>query len=132
MEVVAREESNISRVDIEEEAYNMLLEHEDITAFYGTSSYNGVGIVAAARSLEREDDMYVITFDALDETIRLMESGEIHAIVDQQPYEMGRQSVEKMIDIIEGRTVEDISHTDVSIIRREDLPPRTGREDETS
>lgn len=132
IEVVAVEESNISRVDIEEEAYNMLIEHEDITAFYGTSSYNGIGIVAAARTLSREDDMYVITFDALGETIHLLESGEIHAIVEQEPFEMGYQSVEKMIDIIEGIAVEDVSHTDVSIIRRADLPLSTDREDETS
>ncbi|WP_147803321.1 sugar-binding protein [Alkalicoccus halolimnae] len=132
IEVAAVEESNISRVDVEEEAYNMLTANENITAFYGTSSYNGVGIVAAARSLEKEEDMYVITFDAIDENIELLENGGIHAIVDQQPFEMGYESVEKMLSIIEGNTVEDDYHTDVTIIRNADLPVGTNREDETS
>ncbi|WP_071395005.1 sugar-binding protein [Bacillus tuaregi] len=126
IKIVAIEESNITRVDTEEKAYEMLIEHENITAFYGTSSYNGIGIVAAAKSLKRQDDLYVITFDNIDENLQLLETGEINAIVEQLPYEMGQKSVEVMMDILDNRGVQDVYHTDLSIIRRSDLPIQGG------
>jgi ribose transport system substrate-binding protein len=132
IEIVAMEQSDISRVDVEETAYNMLTEHDNITAFYGTSSYNGVGIVAAAKSLKRENDMYVITFDAIDENIQLLEKGDIDAIVEQQPFEMGYRSVEKMLAIIEDKPVQIVYHTDLSIIRLVDLPNRNRQKDGSS
>ena len=126
--IVAIEESDISRVDAEEKAYRMLNEHTNITAFYGTSSYNGVGIVAAAKSLKKENEMYVITFDAIDENIQLLENGDINAIVEQQPFEMGYRGVEKMLTIIENKPFQDLYHTDLSIIRKSDLPNRNRQE----
>ena len=127
IEIVATEESNITRVEAEETAYSVLMEHENITAFYGTSSYNGLGIVAAADSLKRQDDMYVITFDAIEENINLLENGDIDAIVEQQPFEMGKQSIQVLLDIIQGKEINDIYHTDTSIIRINDLSNMTER-----
>jgi len=121
IEIVAIEESNITRVDTEEKAYEMLTKYENITAFYGTSSYNGMGIAAAAKSLKRKDDMYVITFDRIDENLQLLEKGEIDAIVEQQPFEMGYRSVKTMMDLLENRPVQEVYHTDVSILRSSDL-----------
>jgi len=121
IKIVAVEESKITRVDVEEKAYNILTEHENITAFFGTSSYNGIGIVSAANSLQRENDMYVITFDTIDENMELLKNGDIGAIVEQHPFEMGYLSVEKMIDIMNGKQTKEITHTNSSIIRKTSL-----------
>ena len=121
IEIIAIEESNITRVEAEEKAYKMLMNYENITAFFGTSSYNGLGIVAAAESLNIQEDMYVITFDAIEENLELLKKEKIDAIVEQQPFEMGKQSVRMMIDILQSREIEEIYHTDSSIIRITDL-----------
>ncbi|WP_062052590.1 sugar-binding protein [Bacillus sp. JCM 19034] len=115
--VVAVEESNITRVEAEEKAYTMLSEHGDITAMIGTSSWDGIGIVAAAKKLNKLDDLYVMTFDPLEENIQLLETGELDAIIEQQPFEMGYKSIEIMLEIIAGNRMEDMFHTDASIIR---------------
>ncbi|GAA0305248.1 ribose transport system substrate-binding protein [Gracilibacillus halotolerans] len=127
IEIVAIEESNITRVEAEETAYSMLMEYENITAFYGTSSYNGLGIVAAADSLKKQNDIYVITFDAIKQNIELLENGDIDAIVEQQPFEMGNQSIKVLLDILQDREIEEIYHTDTSVIRRNDLASMTER-----
>lgn len=121
IEIVAIEESNITRVDVEEKAYNVLTAHNTITAFYGTSSYTGIGIVAAAKSLKRHNDLYVITFDTIDENIQLLQNGYIDVIVEQKPYDMGYQSVDIMLDILHGKQVQNVYHTPASIIRMADL-----------
>ncbi|MBM7604386.1 ribose transport system substrate-binding protein [Metabacillus crassostreae] len=121
IEIVAVEESNITKVEAEEKAYEILNEHDNITAFYGTSSYDGVGIVAAAKSLNKLDSLYVIGFDPLTENIQLLEKGDLDAIVEQQPFEMGYKSIELMLDIINEKSVQDTYHTDASIIRVSNL-----------
>jgi ribose transport system substrate-binding protein len=121
IKIIAIDESNLTRVQAEEKAYKMLKEHEDITAFYGTSSLDGIGIVAAARSLKKQDDLYVISFDALDENIDLLNKGNINAIVAQQPFEMGEKSIELMLNLIKQKSVPMVNHTNASIIHRKDL-----------
>ncbi|MCP3763063.1 sugar-binding protein [Domibacillus sp. A3M-37] len=127
IEIVAIEESNVTRVDTEQKAHKMLTEYPNITAFYGTSSYNGMGIVAAANSLKRQDDMYVITFDTIEENIQLLEKGAIDAIVEQRPFEMGYLSIELMLDIVKGKPIEDFYYTESSIIRRSEYPYRISK-----
>lgn len=122
IEIVAIEESNIARIGAEEKADKMLREEEDITAIYGTSALDGIGITGAADSLNRLEDLYVITFDTLEENITLLEGGAIDALVEQEPFLMGYQSVEIMLDIVEGKPVSETRHTDISIIRQSDLP----------
>lgn len=131
IKIVAIDESNITRVEAEEKAYTMLTKYTDITAFYGTSSYDGSGIVAAAKSLNQEDDLYIIGFDTLDENIELLENGDINVLIEQQPYQMGYQSIEIMLNIIKGGPIKEINHTDASIIRKADLANWTKPEDET-
>ncbi|KRG12272.1 sugar-binding protein [Lederbergia galactosidilytica] len=132
IEIVAVEESNIDRIGAEEQAYKMLREHPDITAFYGTSTLDGGGITAAAEKLNRLDDLYVITFDLSDENAQLLQNGAIDALVEQQPYQMGSRSVEIMMDIIKGKPVEEIHHTDATIIRKPDLLYQKSQAGETS
>ncbi|MCR6105895.1 sugar-binding protein [Salipaludibacillus agaradhaerens] len=119
--VVAIEESNILRVESEDKAYQLLNDHKNITAFYGTSSYDGIGIVAAAKSLDRLEDLYVIGFDTLDENIELLKNEELNVVIGQQPFQMGYNSIGIILDIIKGKTVEDIYYTEVSILRKSDL-----------
>ncbi|MBD8070655.1 sugar-binding protein [Bacillus sp. PS06] len=121
MEVVAIEESNITRVGAEEKAYRILTNHEEVTALFGTSALDGIGIAATVQSLNKQDDMYVVAFDALSETLQLLETGKIQTIIAQTPFEMGYQSVERMLDILEGNSFQSVYHTDTKAIRKENI-----------
>ncbi|MER2059672.1 MAG: sugar-binding protein [Niallia sp.] len=121
IKIIAIDESNLTRVQAEEKAYKMMKEHEDITAFYGTSSLDGIGIVAAAKSLKKHDDVYVISFDALEENIDLLNEGNINAIIAQQPFEMGEKSIELMLNLIKQKSGPMVNHTNASIVHRKDL-----------
>ncbi|WP_240468709.1 sugar-binding protein [Gracilibacillus sp. YIM 98692] len=121
IEIVAIEESNITRVVAEEKAYTMLNEKPDITALYGTSALDGIGMAAAAESLEMVEDLYMINFDTLEENLQLVEQEKIDALIDQKPYEMGYRSVELMLDILKGQPVQDVYHTEASIVHKENI-----------
>jgi ribose transport system substrate-binding protein len=118
IEIVAIEESNITRVGAEEKAYRLLKENTHITAFFGTSALDAIGITSALQDSVNKGSQYIIAFDALPETVGLLQEGEIDAVVAQQPFEMGFKSVERMFDILEGNPHKDVYHTDANIIRR--------------
>jgi ribose transport system substrate-binding protein len=121
IDIVAVEPSNITRIQAEERASKIIEEHPDITAFFGTSALDGIGIVEAVERAGLMDDMYMIGFDTLPETIELIKEGKIDATVVQEPYEIGFLAVEKMVDVMNGGDVDRYYYTDTRVIGREDV-----------
>jgi ribose transport system substrate-binding protein len=123
IEIVATESSNISRIQAAEKAYKIFSEH-NVTALFGTSALDGLGIAAAAQLLEKTVDVHILAFDALPETLKLIKEGTIDATIVQKPYQMGYKSVELMVDIMKGKNVPDVYHTKIRVLREVDLPFR--------
>jgi ribose transport system substrate-binding protein len=121
-------ESEISRVRAAEKAYQILQDHPEVTAFYGTSALDGIGIAQVVEKYKKQDQVYIVGFDTLPETLEYIRNGTIEATVVQEPFEMGYRAVKMMIDLIEGKTVPPIVHTDTRILRIGDLP--VGHQDE--
>jgi ribose transport system substrate-binding protein len=121
IDIVAVEESNITRVVAEEKTHNMLSDYPGITALYGTSALDGIGMVAAAESLGIEESLYMIAFDVLPANIALLEEGKVDVLIGQKPYEMGNRSVELMLDLMNNQEVQDVYHTNASVVRKEDI-----------
>jgi ribose transport system substrate-binding protein len=122
IKVIAVEESNITEIGAVEAAHKILRQHPSTTAFYGTSALDGIGIAQVVKNLKAEDDLYIIGFDILPETIEYIEEGTIEATVVQFPYQMGYEAVERMIQLNEGMELEPLQHTDTKVIFKEDLP----------
>ncbi|MEH7379479.1 sugar-binding protein [Bacillus sp. JJ1533] len=122
IQIIAIEESNITRVRAAEAANKILKEHPEVTAFYGTSALDGIGIAQVVEHYQKQDQIYIIGFDTIEDTIHYMKKGTIDATIMQEPYQMGYRSVQMMIDLIEGRNVPDTVHTETRVIRAQDLP----------
>jgi ribose transport system substrate-binding protein len=122
IKIVAVEESDISRVRAAEKAYQIVKEHPEVNAFYGTSALDGIGIAQVADKFLKSNQVYIIGFDALPETLEYIRQGIISATVVQEPFEMGYGAVKMMIDLIEGKSVLPVVHTDTRIMRAGDLP----------
>ncbi|WHY78231.1 sugar-binding protein [Neobacillus sp. WH10] len=116
-------ESDISRVQAAEKAYQILQEHPEVNAFYGTSALDGIGIAQVVQKYKNNGQIYIMAFDTLPETLTYIQKGIINATVVQEPYEMGYEAVIMMIDIIEGKKVPSIIHTNTKILKVGDLPP---------
>ncbi|CAH2715832.1 HTH-type transcriptional repressor PurR [Neobacillus rhizosphaerae] len=122
IQIVDVEESEISRVKAAEKAYKILQDHPEVNAFFGTSALDGIGIAQVVEKYKKQDQVYIVGFDTLPETINYMRKGTIKATVVQEPFEMGYKAVKMMIDLIEGQKVPPIVHTDTRILRVGDLP----------
>jgi len=121
IKIVAIEESKITRIGAAEKTSKILDEHPDVTAFYGTSALDAIGISQVAEKRHLTGSLYIIGFDTLPETLNLIRTRKIDATVTQQPYEMGYKSVELMLDIVEKKKVPEITNTETRVIHLQDL-----------
>lgn len=125
-------ESEISRVRAAEKAYQIIKEHPEVNAFYGTSALDGIGIAQVVDKFVKPGKIYILGFDTLPESLEYIRKGIIKATVVQEPYEMGYRAVKMMIDLIKGKPVPPIVHTNTRIMRIGDLPVgQLGRMGET-
>lgn len=115
-------ESEISRVRAAEKAYQIIKDHPEVNAFFGTSALDGIGIAQVVDKYVKPGKIYIVGFDVLPETLTYIRNGTINATVVQEPYEMGYRAVKMMINLIQGKTVEPIVHTNTRIMRIVDLP----------
>ncbi|MBS4174462.1 sugar-binding protein [Bacillus sp. FJAT-49736] len=122
VKIIAIEESKITRIRAAEKANKIITEHPETNAFFGTSALDGIGIAQTVEHLNRQDSMYIIAFDTIEDTINDIEKGVIDATVMQKPYEMGYKAVEMMVEIEEGKRTIKINYTETRVIHKSDLP----------
>lgn len=120
--IVTIEESEISRVKAAEKANQILQDHPEVNAFFGTSALDGIEIAHVVEKYNMQNKIYIIGFDTLPETLDYIRKGTIKATVVQEPFQMGYEAVEMMIDLIKGKKVPPIVHTNTRIMRKIDLP----------
>ncbi|MTH54585.1 substrate-binding domain-containing protein [Bacillus mangrovi] len=118
--VASVKESDITRAGAVNAALKFYQEVPDITAFYGTSALDAIGIAQLTEYLKK--DVCIIGFDTLPETIRYIEKGTIRATIVQYPYEMGAKGVETLLNMQKGEKQKAIQHTGTKVIRKTDLP----------
>lgn len=123
--VVEVRASNISMMEAIQQAAEMLQSHPEITVMVGTSATDALGILQSARSLKRQD-IQIIGFDDLPDTIQAIRSGEIMATVVQQPYRMGELSVQLLESHFNGRPFQDTRFTSADVMDRGSLPAAGG------
>ena len=120
--IIDIEESEISRVRAAEKAYQIIAEHPEVNAFFGTSALDDIGIAQVVEKYNKQKQITIIGFDTLPETLDYIKKGTIKATVVQEPYKMGYGAVEMMLNLLKGKTVPPIVHTKTSILTAEDLP----------
>lgn len=122
-------ESNIDRIQSAAAAYSILAEHGELDTFLGTSALDGLGIaqmLKEARSsmdpvLGVEQNIQIIGFDDLPETMELIEKGNISATIIQKPYQIGMVGVELMLEHINNHQIVTVYNTDAQVVRVPDL-----------
>jgi ribose transport system substrate-binding protein len=76
-----------------ENVRNAIRNHAGLNVLVGIWSYNAPAIVDVVREVDRRKDFTVVVFDAEPDAITAMKDGQIDAMVVQNPFEMGYQSV---------------------------------------
>ncbi|MDV4151853.1 substrate-binding domain-containing protein [Clostridium sp. AL.422] len=97
-------------------AKKILTDNNSIEALFCTSAQDGIGAAKAVKNMNLVGKIKIVCFDALPETLDLIEEGVISATIAQNPYVMGQEAVNTIVDIIDGKNVKDIQLVDVLVI----------------
>lgn len=93
---------NTDRVRAKANAADTLVNNPDIAGMVGLWSYNGPAILSAVQEANKVDKVKIVAFDEEDPTLSGIKEGAIYAIVVQQPFEFGYQSMALMGKILDG------------------------------
>src|SRR6185436_20536310 len=80
---------------------NAITNHKDLVALVGIWSYNAPAIAEVVTERNVRDKITVVTFDAEAGAIEQMTAGKIDAMVVQNPFDMGYQTVKLLKAMIE-------------------------------
>ncbi|WP_320827520.1 substrate-binding domain-containing protein [Reinekea sp.] len=96
--------------------------HPDIGAIFCANDMMGLGVLEYLSKSGRSD-VLVASFDALDEALKAVASGELIATVDQKPAEQGYLGVQTALKMLRGEPVDIIRLIDAVVINKTTLTP---------
>ncbi|MFN8527572.1 MAG: D-ribose ABC transporter substrate-binding protein [Anaerolineae bacterium] len=118
MQVIVRETANFSREEGQTVFASILEANPNIDAVFAHNDEMILGAIEAARAAGRLSEIKFVGFDAVDDALTALESGELLATIAQQPAEMGRLGVENAVRALNGESVEASIPVDLALITR--------------
>lgn len=119
IEVVSTEYPEISADIIQANAAATLVKYPDLKAFYTTNYLNSTGAAVALRNADLVGDVKMVSWDAGEANVQLLQEGVLQATVAQQPYKMGELAIEQIAKSLRGETVDKTVAAPVSILTSE-------------
>ena len=109
--------------DAREKTMELLRAHPDINVVVGFNEPTAVGAAQAVDRLGLGGTVDVVGFDSNVETVDLMQTGVVSALIVQNPYAMGYLGVEAACDLLGGETFdpEALLDTATQIVTRENM-----------
>ena len=109
--------------DAREKTMELLREHPEINVVVGFNEPTAVGAAQAVDRLGLGGTVDVVGFDSNVETVDLMQTGVVSALIVQNPYAMGYLGVEAACDLLGGETFdpETLLDTATQIVTRENM-----------
>lgn len=111
-----------SVVAAKESTIRMLKEHPEINVLATFNEWTSMGVATAIRELGAGEDIMVVAFDSNVVCVDMLETGEVDALVVQNPYAMGYLGVEKAYQLINGYSMEETEiDTSTKLVTRENM-----------
>lgn len=103
--IVATASSNSDIIESELVARKMIEEHPEMDSLFCTNSVDGIGAARAVLDSNKKGKIIIVCFDDLPETLNYIKQDVIQASIVQKPYQMGYDSVNLMMDKLDGKKV---------------------------
>ena len=101
-------------------AEDLLTRNKDAQGFFACNESTTVGTLQALQS-QRRSEIKVVGFDSSPALLDGLKSGQIDALVVQNPYKMGYEGVKAVVSAINGKSVPKKIDTGVELITKESL-----------
>lgn len=100
---------------------NLLNRFPEIDAIFCPNESSTQGMLRALQTAGRAGQVKLVGFDANETLLGGLQSGEIHGLVVQDPFNMAYQGVETMVSVIRGESVESQVDTRIMMITADNM-----------
>jgi len=119
--VAARQYGMSDRAKAMAAAENMLTANPGLNGIFASAEPSSIGAALAIKTRGLAGKVKLVAFDATDSLIEDLKAGAIEALVVQDPYKMGYQAVQTLVDKFHGKTPPKRIDVPAYVIHREDL-----------
>ncbi len=119
LDVVAEQTANWEVEQGYNVTQNILQANPDISLIFASNDGMGIGAIRAVK--EAGKNVKVVGFDAINEALNMVKSGEMAGTVAQYPAEMGIQGVKAGISLAKGETVPEDTNTGTKLIIKDNV-----------
>lgn len=98
---------------------DILTAHPDLDAVFGLNEPSVIGAIQAIES--KDADVVVVGFDNAPDEVKALESGTVSALVVQDPFKIGYESVMALKRMIDGEDVEESIDTGATLVTKDNL-----------
>lgn len=102
-------------------AIHLLTNYPKINVLVGFNEFMTLGIGNAIEKLALGDKIHTVGFDSNIVSIGMLESGEMDALIVQNPFAIGYLGIQHAVDLIEGNATEMTVYTQASLITKENM-----------
>lgn len=100
----------------------MLRQHPEINVIVTFNEWTSLGVGYAIQEMGLKDDVKVIAFDSNVVSVGMLETGEVDALIVQNPYAMGYLGAEAAYRMLNGHTLQsDTIFTDTTLVTRKNM-----------
>lgn len=128
IEIVARQYSMSNPSKGMAAAENILSAHPDLSGIFASSEPSSMGVALAIKSRGLSGKVKCVTFDSSDKLIEDLKGGTIDAMVVQDPFKMGFESVKTLVDKLNGVASPKQIDLPARLVKKEDLDKPDVRE----
>ena len=104
VEIVASINVRSTTEDAKKGTMEMMREHPEIDALVTFNEWTSLGVGYAIQEMDPADSTHVVAFDS---NVGMLETGEVDALIVQNPYAMGYLGIENAYNLIYGLPVEE-------------------------
>ena len=103
------------------EVGSTLAAHPDLAGIFATNDRSAEGAATGLRVADRVGAVKIVGFDAGDTQIRQLKDGLVHALIAQQPYQIGVAGVDAIANALTGKSVDHSLTTGTVTITKNNL-----------
>ncbi|HWX22198.1 MAG TPA: sugar-binding protein [Candidatus Binatia bacterium] len=102
VEIIDVRTDDTDTVRAQKNAEDTLVKYPDVACLVGLWNYNGPAILNAVRDGGKLGQVKIVCFDEEAETLNGVAQGQIYGTVVQQPFEFGKQTIQRMAAYLRG------------------------------
>ena len=121
IELVPPQPANSDRMMALNVTENLLESEPDLQAMFVTNSTMSLGASEAIKARKLPDKVVLVGFDTSEESLEAVRKGEIDALIAQSPFNMGYLGVKKLVEHLDGGSIDKRIDTGTQVVTRDNL-----------